>query len=122
MLAKLKELFVAGPASAGQVRRSRVNLARRFTILADISSQGSMSRVFRAVDQETGRTVCLKVQNREKNAAAAARASREAPRPAEGAIAIAVSHPHVVKTLEYGETTCGEHYLLMEYIDGQSFQ
>jgi serine/threonine protein kinase len=122
MLAKLKELFVAGSASAGQVHRSRVNLGRRFTILADISSQGSMSRVFKAMDHETGRTICLKVQNREKNNAAAARASREEPRPPEGSIAVQVVHPHVARTLDYGESSNGEHYLVMEFIDGHSFQ
>ena len=122
MLARLKEMFVAGPSAAGSSRRSRVNLQRRFTILADASSQGSMSRVYKALDNETGRTVCLKVQIREKNAAAAARASREEARPPEGEIAIQVVHPHVVRTLEYGDTTSGEHYLVMEFIDGVSFQ
>src|SRR5271166_5632361 len=122
MLARLKEMFTAEPSASGSVHRTRVNLQRRFAIVADTSSQGSMSRVYKAFDQETGRTVCLKVQNREKNAAAAARASREEPRPPEGSIAISVTHPHVVKTLEYGDTTGGEHYLVMEFIDGQSFQ
>ena len=48
MLAKLKEMFAAGPSSTGSVCRNRVNLQRRFTILADTSSQGSMSRVYKA--------------------------------------------------------------------------
>jgi serine/threonine protein kinase len=122
MLAKLKEMFVANPESRGTLRRSRVNLQRRFAILSDASSQGSMSRVYKALDHETGRTVCLKVQIREKNAAALARASREASRPPEGEIAIRVTHPHVVRTLEYGETSNNEHYLVMEFIDGLSFQ
>ncbi len=122
MLAKLKEMFAAGSSSPGSVCRNRVNLERRFTILADASSQGSMSRVYKAMDHETGRTICLKVQHREKNAAAAARASREENRPHEGAIAIAVVHPHVVRTLEYGSTTGGEHYLVMDFIEGYNFQ
>jgi len=122
MLARLKEMFAVGPSSPGSVCRSRVNLQRRFTILSDTSSQGSMSRVYKAIDQETGRTICLKVQNREKNAAAAKRASREEDRPHEGAIAIQVVHPHVVRTLEYGTTTVGEHYLVMDFVDGFGFQ
>jgi serine/threonine-protein kinase len=122
MLAKLKEIFAAGPSTTEGVARSRVNLQRRFVIVSDTSSKGSMSRVYKAVDQESGRTVCLKVQDLEKNAAAAARASRAEPRPPEGAIAIAVSHPHVVTTLEYGETSRGEHYLVMEFVNGHSFQ
>jgi serine/threonine protein kinase len=99
-----------------------VNLQRRFTILADASSQGSMSRVYKAIDSETGRTVCLKVQIRDKNAAAVARASREQARPPEGEIAVQVVSPHVVRTLEYGETNNNEHYLVMEFVDGVSFQ
>ncbi|MFO0890225.1 MAG: serine/threonine-protein kinase [Isosphaeraceae bacterium] len=122
MLAKLKEFFGPATPTAGQLNRTRVNLQRRFTVLADLSSQGSMSRVFKAMDQETGRTVCLKIQNREKNAAAVARASREQPRPPEGAVASQIRHPHVVKTLEYGESNDGEHYLVMEYVDGHSLQ
>jgi len=122
MLAKLKEMFVAGPSVAGSPRRSRVNLQRRFTILTDASSQGSMSRVYKALDSETGRTVCLKVQIRDKNAAAMARASREEARPPEGEIAIQVVSPHVVRTLEYGDTNNNEHYLMMEFIEGFSFQ
>jgi eukaryotic-like serine/threonine-protein kinase len=123
MLAKLKEMFVAGPPSGSSgTRRTRVDLDRRFAIVADASSQGSMSRVYRAMDMETKRTVCLKVQIRDKNAAAAARASREQPRPPEGEIAVQVAHPHVVATLEYGDSTKGEHYLVMEFIDGVNFQ
>lgn len=122
MLARLKEMFAPGASSRGSVCRSRVNLQQRFTILADASSQGSMSRVYKALDQETRRTICLKVQHREKNAAAASRASREESRPHEGAISVAVVHPHVVRTLEYGSTTGGEHYLVMDYIDGNNFQ
>jgi serine/threonine protein kinase len=98
-----------------------VNLARRFTLISE-TAHGSMSRVYRALDNETGRTICLKVQNREKNVAAAARASVKEPRPSEGAIAIELVHPHIVRTYEYGESTKGEHYLVMEYIDGVSLQ
>jgi serine/threonine-protein kinase len=80
-----------------------------------------MSRVYKTIDRETGQVVCLKVQNRAKNAAALKRASRKAPRPSEGEIAAQVNHPQVVRTLEYGDTSGGEHYLVMEYIDGFSF-
>jgi serine/threonine-protein kinase len=122
MLARLREMFTASPQARGCANRKRVNLQRRFAIIGDVSSQGSMSRVYKAVDHETGKAICLKVQNRDKNAAAAARASREEPRPPEGAIAIQVVHPFVVRTIEYGETTTGEHYLVMDFVEGFSFQ
>jgi serine/threonine protein kinase len=121
MLSKLKEIFGPGPSIAGGARRRRVNLQRRFTIVSE-TARGSMSRVYRALDNETGRTVCVKVQNREKNAAAAARTSSRVPRPLEGEIAIQLVHPHVVRAFEFGTSNEGEHYLVMEFVDGVSFQ
>ena len=61
MLSKLKEMFGPGTSSASGGHRRRVNLQRRFTIVSE-TSRGSMSRVYRAIDNETGRTVCLKIQ------------------------------------------------------------
>ena len=81
-----------------------------------------MSRVYRAIDNQTGRTVCLKIQMRDKNEAATARASQREARPLEGEMAIQFVHPHVVRTLEYGISTKGEHFLVMEFIDGLSLQ
>jgi serine/threonine protein kinase len=120
MLSKLKEIFGPAPSIGGGSRR-RVNLQKRFTIVSE-TSHGSMSKVYRALDNETGRTVCLKVQNREKNEAAAARASCQQPRPPEGEIASQLVHPHIVRTFEYGTSNQGEHYLVMEFVDGVSLQ
>jgi serine/threonine-protein kinase len=39
-------------------------------------------------------------------------------KPPEGEIASQFDHPRIVKTHEYGQTTTGQHYILMEYIDG----
>ncbi len=39
-------------------------------------------------------------------------------KPKEGEIAVAMEHPHIVKTLEHGMTTNGEQYLVMEFLDG----
>ena len=120
MLAKLKELFGSGTGSGpSRPRVSRVNLDRRFRIVAQ-TGQGSMSKVYRAIDNQTGATVCLKVQNPGKNAAAAARTDRA--KPEEGEIARQVVHPHVVRTIDYGISTRGEHFVVMEFIDGDNFQ
>ena len=121
MLARLKDFFApAGPVSSTG-SRGRVNLERRYAILSEISG-GSMSRVYRARDMQSSRTVCLKVQAPEKNEAATARASASEPRPLEGEMAYHLVHPHIVRTLEYGTSTKGEHFLVMEFIDGVSFQ
>lgn len=124
MIGKLKGIFATAPPKPGG-RRSGVDVQRRFHIQLDvssISSQGSMSRVYKAVDSETGKTVCLKVLDRGKNEHAHARASRHEERPSEGAIAVQVRHPHVVRTFEHGITSLGEEYLVMEYIHGLSFE
>src|SRR5206468_10528743 len=39
-------------------------------------------------------------------------------KPKEGKIAISLVHPHIVKTLEYGMTTGGEQFIVMEFLDG----
>jgi len=120
MLTKLKKMFGGQSNGAAKPRAGRINLGRRFTLVAE-TAQGSMSRVYRAVDNESGRAVCLKVQIPEKNKAAAARAEKT-ERPDEGEIGMKIVHPNVVRTLEYGLTTKGEHYMVMEFVDGPSLQ
>ena len=121
MLGKMMEFFSSGTSTSSNGPRRRENLQRRFSIVSE-TSQGSMSRVYRAIDNQTARTVCLKVQAREKNEVAKSRASASETRPPEGEMAIHFVHPHIVRTLEYGTSTQGEHYLVMEYIDGVSIQ
>ncbi len=111
MLTKLKGLF--GPAG-------RVDLERRFSIACE-TPQGSMSKVFRATDKNTGRTICLKIQLTAKQSAAELRAQK-LNRPTEGAIASQIIHPNVVRTLEHGMSTQGSLYLVMEYVDGVSLK
>jgi serine/threonine protein kinase len=111
MLGKMKGIF--GPAG-------RTSLERRFSITCE-TPQGSMSRVYKAMDKESGRTVCLKIQYPEKQAAAEARAER-LTRPSEGEIAMKIIHPNVVRTLEHGMTTEGERFIVMEFIEGVSLK
>lgn len=107
----------ATPKPAARSGGPRVNIARRYTIVAE-TGQGSMSKVYRAVDNQSGRVVCLKVQDLTKANAASARAA--SGRDLEGEIGLKLVHPHVVRTLQYGTTTKGEHFIVMEYIDGLS--
>jgi eukaryotic-like serine/threonine-protein kinase len=111
MLGKLKGIF--GPAG-------RTSLERRFSIACE-TPQGSMSRVYRATDKESGRTICLKIQYPEKQKAAEARAER-LTRPSEGEVAMKIIHPNVVRTLEHGTSSEGERFIVMEFIDGVSLK
>ncbi len=101
---------------APPVKLKRVNLARRFSIIAE-TGQGSMSKVYRAMDNQEGRTVCLKVQDMAKTKAAQARASA---RLSEGEIGKKINHPHVVRTFDFGQSTKGEYFVSMEFINGMS--
>ncbi|MCC6421777.1 MAG: serine/threonine protein kinase [Gemmataceae bacterium] len=111
-LAKLKELF----GSREKDSLPRINVSKRFELLGR-TGQGSMSKVWRARDRQLGRTVCLKLLDREKTAKFEARFPG-LKRPMEGAICTALKHKNVVQTFEHGWTTEKEQYLVMELIDG----
>ncbi|RUL89527.1 serine/threonine protein kinase [Tautonia sociabilis] len=106
------------PPAAAVPKMKKVNLTRRFTVLAE-TSQGSMSHVCKALDNEQKRSVCLKIQNATKTAEALARATKEG-RPPEGAIGARIRHPNVVLTFDYGLSTKREHWISMEFIEGVS--
>jgi serine/threonine protein kinase len=108
----LRKLFRAGPKSNLPV----IDVDKRFEIMGR-TGQGSMSKVFRARDKETGRTVCLKILDKEKTAKFEARFVGM-NRPLEGFISTALRHKNVVQTFEYGLTRKGEQYLIMELIEG----
>ena len=109
----------AAPAAHRAVKLRRENL-KRFTILAE-TGRGSMSRVYRALDTKSQRVVCLKVQDREKTEAAVARAA-QVGRPTEGEIGVALNHPNVVKTFEFGLSSKKEYYIVMEFVEGINLQ
>jgi eukaryotic-like serine/threonine-protein kinase len=107
-------------ATAFASKSRRVNIEKRFSIIAE-SGSGSMSHVYKAYDTQNGRTICLKVQDPEKSAAAVSRATLQG-RLSEGDVGLRINHPNVVKTFEHGDTTKGAHYIVMEFIDGISLQ
>jgi len=116
-----KKLFGGGGGKGGKPAPARRNLAivnieRRFDLLAR-TGQGSMSKVWRAIDKKSGRTVCLKVLDREKTAKFEARFVG-LKRPLEGEILTQLVHPNIVKTHEIGLTTKKEQFIVMELIDG----
>src|SRR5262245_6184992 len=112
VLAKLKQLFRGTPGG----KLKRIDVRRRFELLGR-TGQGSMSKVWRARDRELGRTVCLKVLDKEKTAKFEER-FKGLQRPTEGAVCLALRHKNIVQSYEYGVTEKGEPYLVMELIDG----
>ncbi len=87
-------------------------IAGRFEIIHQ-EGVGGMGSVYRAVDLTCGATVAVKVL-RSRRAEDYARNDREAM------ILAALSHPGVVGYVSHGETSSGERYLVMEWLDGVS--
>ncbi|MFL5327924.1 MAG: serine/threonine protein kinase [Gemmataceae bacterium] len=111
-----------GPSAPGAAKGAkkkklpRTDLNKRFE-LQGRTGQGSMSRVWRAYDRTLGRTVCLKILDKEKTAKFEARFVGK-NKPPEGEICMELKHKNIVKTFEYGVSTKGEPYLVMELIEG----
>ncbi len=95
---------------------SKVNIRSRFELQREAIS-GTMSSFYMARDRTTKQIVGLKVLDREKTQALESRFAGVA-KPKEGEIAVALSHPHIVKTLEHGITTDDEQFLVMEFLEG----
>jgi eukaryotic-like serine/threonine-protein kinase len=96
-----------------------IDINKRFDLIGR-TGQGSMSKVWRARDRQTGRTVCVKVLDKAKTL----KFEQRFPglkRPSEGFILTSLRHPNIVQTYEHGLTRQGEQYLIMELIDGMGF-
>ncbi len=106
----IKQLF--GPGTNLPI----INVEKRFELLGR-TGQGSMSKVYRARDRDSGRTVCLKVLDKEKTKKFEARFTG-LKKPTEGEISMLLKHENIVQTFEHGLTTDKEPYLIMELIDG----
>jgi len=115
IFAALKKLF-GGAKKTSDAKLPRIDVRKRFELL-NRTGQGSMSRVWRARDRSLGKVVCLKLLDKEKTAKFEAR-FQGLKKPREGAICTSLRHKNIVQTLEYGLTTEGEYYLIMELIEG----
>ena len=111
-LGRLKKLFASKPKGT----LPKIDVRKRFELL-NRTGQGSMSKVWRARDKSLGRTICLKLLDKEKTSKFEAR-FQGLNKPREGAICMALRHNNIVQTFEYGITTENEYYLVMELIEG----
>jgi serine/threonine-protein kinase len=94
----------------------KVDIDRRFERLRE-AVHGTMSQFYRARDRKTNTIVGLKLLDVEKTAKFEQRFAK-LNKPSEGEIAAALQHPAIVKTLEYGTTTRGQPFIVMEYFEG----
>lgn len=101
---------------SGKPRVAKIDVTKRFELIGRVG-QGSMSKVWRARDTQSGRTVALKVLDKEKTEKYEARFPG-LKKPTEGEVAVQLQHPNIVRTYEYGYTKEGEQFLVMEFVEG----
>ncbi len=111
LLDSLRSLFRGKNTSA-----NLLDLSARF-VLDRHAYTGTMSRFHVAREIATGKTYGIKLLDPEKLALFRDR-FKGLKRPEEGEIGMKIDHPRVARTYEYGKTTTGIEYILMEYIDG----
>ena len=109
--ARMFEKFFAKKSAHPQT-----DISRRFNLIGRVG-QGSMSKVWKAVDLQSGRTVALKVLDKEKTLRFEER-FKGLNKPSEGEIALTLNHPNIVQTYEFGWTTEDEMFLVMEFVEG----
>ncbi|MDO4575413.1 MAG: serine/threonine-protein kinase [Planctomycetia bacterium] len=94
----------------------KLDVKARFEIKRAAIS-GTMSGFYLVEERATKKAYGLKIIDMKKLAEVDARFGG-VKKPTEGEISVLFDHPYIVKTLEYGVTTKGENYLLMEYLGG----
>src|SRR6185312_2814634 len=90
------------------------NVGDRYRLL-EVIGDGGMGRVFRAEQLTTGRTVALKLLH--SQFCGVAEVVQRFEREAE--VTRQLSHPHIVKVVEFGEWE-GRLYLATEFLAGRS--
>jgi len=94
----------------------KTDITKRFNLIGRVG-QGSMSKVWRATDLQSGRSVALKILEKEKTAKYESR-FQSLNKPSEGEVAVSLQHPNIVKTYEFGWTLEDEMFLVMEFVEG----
>lgn len=93
-----------------------VDISSRFTILKEAIS-GTMSKFHMARDNKTNKIVGLKLLDPEQTSAFEGRFTG-LNKPSEGEISLALKHPRLMETFEYGTAKDGRLFLVMEYLEG----
>ncbi len=114
---KLKGMMGGG---GGPAKRRVCDIESRFERLRSAVS-GTMSNFIVARDRENDKIVGVKLCDIEKVNFFESR-FKGMNKPTEGEIATSMHHKYVVETLEYGMSTKGAPYLVMELIDGPGLQ
>ena len=94
----------------------RTDLWKRFERLRE-SSSGTMSTFYKVRDLKSGQVLGLKIIDTAKLAPVESR-YKSLDKPGEGEIGQKIAGPNIVRTLEWGTSTTGDPFLVLEYVDG----
>ena len=95
---------------------NRVDLWKRFERLRE-STSGTMSAFYKVRDLKSGEIRGLKVIDQAKAAPVEGR-YRGLGKPTEGEIGMLVTGPLIARTVEWGESTTGDPFVLQEFVEG----
>lgn len=107
----LDKIFGGGKGSGGPL-----DVSARFR-LDRHAFTGTMSKFHVVQEIGTNKLYGLKLLDGEKTKYFNSR-FKGLKKPPEAEIAMRIKHERVVETFEYGKTTSGEEYILMEYVEG----
>lgn len=101
---------------SGSGKSQFLDVSKRFQLDRHAYS-GTMSKFHVALEIKSQKPFGIKFLDKEKLATFRSR-FKGLNKPEEGEIALAINHPRIVETYEYGKTMKGVEYILMEYIHG----
>jgi len=96
--------------------KPRVDLWARYERMRE-SVSGTMSQFYKVRDNTTGAVQGLKIIDHSKTDPFEGR-YRGLHKPCEGEIGSLIHGPNIARTLEWGEATTGETYILMDFVPG----
>lgn len=108
----LLDRLKGGQGAPIKAAKKRLDIRSRFEVLRE-PYPGRKSKVYLARDKQSGEQVAIKVLDAKKAAEFEAR-FKGLNKPSEGEIAAQFNHPYVCRTIEFGTTTEGAPYLIME--------
>lgn len=83
-----------------------------------VVGEGGMGTVYEGLQLSLNKRVAIKVMSRElaANPEALARFRREAE------VTSGIGHPHIVHVTDFGSTSTGEPFMVMEFLDGEDLE
>lgn len=100
----------------GKTKVETTDIEKRFNLIGRVG-QGSMSKVWRAEEKMSGKSIAVKLLDKEKTKQFEQR-FKGLNKPSEADVAVSLNHPYIVKTLEVGLTPEHETFLVMDFVEG----